>query len=175
MISVKLPNPRFSSQTKDKLVNNEIEGVTSKATYDGLMHFFDTNPSVAKKVIDKGLTAARAREAARKARETVRKSAMTGGGCPASWPTVPIATRPTPSCTLWRVIPRGLSQQGRDRKFQAILPIRGKLINVRRPAQQGAREQGNPHHDHCSGTGIGDGEGEGALTWRSCVTTKSLS
>ena len=62
VISVKLPNPRFSSQTKDKLVNNEIEGVTSKATYDGLMHFFDTNPSVAKKVIDKGLTAARARK-----------------------------------------------------------------------------------------------------------------
>ena len=82
VISVKLPNPRFNSQTKGKLVNNEIEGITSKATYDGLMHFFDTNPSVAKKVIDKGLTAARAREAARKARETVRKSAMTGGGLP---------------------------------------------------------------------------------------------
>ena len=73
VISVKLPNPRFNSQTKGKLVNNEIEGITSKATYDGLMHFLDTNPSVAKKVIDKGLTAARAREAARKARETVQE------------------------------------------------------------------------------------------------------
>ena len=73
MLSVKLPNPRFESQTKVKLVNTEIDGIVSSVIYDGLMTHFDANPAVAKKVIEKGLLAARAREAARKARETVRK------------------------------------------------------------------------------------------------------
>src|SRR5205085_1002687 len=82
VLSVKLPNPRFESQTKVKLVNTEIDGIVSSIVYEGLMAFFDQNPPVARKVIDKGLLAARAREAARKARETVRKSALTGGGLP---------------------------------------------------------------------------------------------
>ncbi len=80
VLSVKLPNPRFESQTKVKLVNTEIDGLVSSVIYEGLMACFDSNPSVAKKVIEKGLLAARAREAARKARETVRKGALTGGG-----------------------------------------------------------------------------------------------
>src|SRR5260221_7137365 len=70
VLSVKLPNPRFESQTKVKLVNTEIDGIVSSIVYDGLMTFFDAHPPVAKKVIEKGLLAARAREAARKARET---------------------------------------------------------------------------------------------------------
>src|SRR5208282_3127047 len=82
VLSVKLPNPRFESQTKVKLVNTEIEGVVASIVYEGLMSFFDANPPVARKVIDKSLMAARAREAARQARDTVRKSAMTGGGLP---------------------------------------------------------------------------------------------
>src|SRR5207248_4416265 len=82
VLSVKLPNPRFESQTKVKLVNTEIEGIVSSIVYDGLMSFFDSNPPIAKKVIEKGLLAARAREAARKAREPVRKGALTGGGLP---------------------------------------------------------------------------------------------
>src|SRR2546423_11455869 len=82
VLSVKLPNPRFESQTKVKLVNTEIDGIVSSIVYDGLMNFFDSNPPVAKKVVDKALVAARAREAARKARETVRKGALTGGGLP---------------------------------------------------------------------------------------------
>src|SRR5207244_9758204 len=82
VLSVKLPNPRFESQTKVKLVNTEIDGLVSSIVYDGLMNFFDSHPPVAKKVIDKALLAARAREAARKARETVRKGALTGGGLP---------------------------------------------------------------------------------------------
>src|SRR5436305_9377036 len=76
VLSVKLPHPRFESQTKVKLVNTEIDGVVSSIVYDGLMNFFDVNPSVAKKVIEKALLAARAREAPRKARETVRKSEL---------------------------------------------------------------------------------------------------
>jgi len=82
VISVKMPNPRFSSQTKDKLVNTEIEGVVSSVVYEGLQNYFDENPNLAKTVIDKAVNAARAREAARKARETVRKSVMSGGGLP---------------------------------------------------------------------------------------------
>ena len=75
VLSVKLPHPRFESQTKVKLVNTEIEGIVSSVVYEGLMSFFDANPPVAKKVIDKSLMAARAREAARKARDTVRAKA----------------------------------------------------------------------------------------------------
>ena len=82
ILSVKLPNPRFESQTKVKLVNTEIEPVVGSVTYEGLSQFFEENPAIAKKIVERTLTAARAREAARKARETVRKSAMSGSGLP---------------------------------------------------------------------------------------------
>src|SRR5438105_4211229 len=82
VLSIKLPNPRFESQTKVKLVNTEIDGVVNSAVYDGLMTYFDQNPPIARRIFDKVLTAARAREAARKARETIRKGALTGGGLP---------------------------------------------------------------------------------------------
>ena len=82
ILSVKLLNPRFESQTKVKLVNGEVEGIVSSIVYEGLMGYFDSNPALGKKIVDKCLTAARAREAARKARDTVRKTAMTGGGLP---------------------------------------------------------------------------------------------
>src|SRR6476661_5523985 len=82
IISIKHPDPKFNNQPKEKLLSPEVEGVVSSITYDGLMMHFDANPPVAKKVVEKGLNAARAREAARKAREAVRKSAMTGGGLP---------------------------------------------------------------------------------------------
>jgi DNA gyrase subunit B len=82
VLAVKHPNPGFESQTKVKLVTPEVEGIVSSITYEGLMTHFDSNPAVAKKVVEKGLMASRAREAARRARETVRKSALTGGGLP---------------------------------------------------------------------------------------------
>lgn len=82
VISVKMPNPRFSSQTKDKLVNTEIEGVVGNVVYEEIKTYFEENPAMAKKIIEKSITAARAREAARKARETVRKSALSIGGLP---------------------------------------------------------------------------------------------
>src|SRR3989441_9786312 len=82
VLSIKLPNPRFESQTKVKLVNTEIDGIVNSAVYEGLMTFFDKNPPIARRIFEKILTAARAREAARKARETIRKGALTGGGLP---------------------------------------------------------------------------------------------
>jgi DNA gyrase subunit B len=82
VISVKHSDPKFESQTKVKLLSPEVEKIVGSVTYEGLMMYFDANPPVAKRIVDKGLNAARAREAARKAREAVRKSALTGGGLP---------------------------------------------------------------------------------------------
>ena len=165
IVSVKLPNPRFNSQTKGKLVNNEIEGVVSKATYDGLMHHLDTNPSVAKKIINNGLPAALARAAARKARETVRKSAMTGGGLPGKL--ADCSDRDPVNTELYIVegdSAGGSAKQGRDRKFQAILPLRGKLINVEKARLIKVLENREIRTMITAvGTGIGNSEGEGSF------------
>ncbi len=131
VLSVKLPNPRFESQTKVKLVNTEIDGIVNSVAYDGLMTFFDKTPPVARRIFDKVLTAARAREAARKARETIRKGALTGGGLPGK---LADCSERDPELTELYIVEGdsagGSAKQGRDRRYQAILPIRGKLINV---------------------------------------------
>jgi DNA gyrase subunit B len=131
VISVKVPEPRFEGQTKTKLSNGEVDGIVQKIVGDKLKYIFETNFAVARKIIDKCTNAARAREAARKARETVRKSAMASGGLPGKL--ADCSEKDPALCELFIVegdSAGGSAKQGRDRKVQAILPLFGKIINV---------------------------------------------
>ncbi|HLC22761.1 MAG TPA: DNA topoisomerase (ATP-hydrolyzing) subunit B [Candidatus Nanoarchaeia archaeon] len=159
IISIKVQNPQFEGQTKTKLGNNEVKGLVSKIVYKELSTYLEEHPAIAKRIIEKGVLAAQAREAARKAKElTRRKSILSSGSLPGKL--ADCQERDPTKAELFIVegdSAGGSSRQGRDRRSQAILPIKGKILNVEK-ARLDKIFQNNEIITIVSalGTGIGD-------------------
>ena len=132
VISLKIREPQFEGQTKTKLGNSEVRGIVDSIVSEGLNEYFEEHPDITKKILDKAVMAARAREAARKARElTRRKNALEVSSLPGKL--ADCSVKDPAHCEIFIVegdSAGGSAKQGRDRRFQAILPIRGKILNV---------------------------------------------
>jgi DNA gyrase subunit B len=169
VVSIKHPDPSFNAQTKSKLVTSEVAGIVEQIVNDKLGEYFEENPNIAKSIVEKAVLASKAREAARKARDlTRRKGVLEGGGLPGQL--ADCQSKDPEECEIYIVEGEsagGSAKTARDRRTQAVLPLRGKILNVEREMRNLTKVFGNEQIQRmirALGAGVGnEEEGEGAF------------